>query len=150
MGRVRAQVEIAALASATEELWYDTRRWPTFVDGLAHVAKVEGDWPRAGRVVWDAKPGGRGRVLERVTAYEARAAQTLEVEDERIAGTQRIEFHPTERGCRVVLALDYRVKDRKPLMAVVDRLFVRRPMTDSLQRPLERLRREVEAGDLVS
>ena len=32
------------------------------------VAKVEGDWPRAGRVVWDAKPGGRGRVLERVTA----------------------------------------------------------------------------------
>jgi uncharacterized membrane protein len=89
-------------------------------------------------------------VLERVTAYEARAGQTLEVEDERIAGTQRIEFHPTERGCRVVLALDYRVKDRKPLMAVVDRLFVRRPMTDSLQRTLERLRREVEAGDLVS
>jgi Polyketide cyclase / dehydrase and lipid transport len=149
MGRVRAEVEIAALASAVEELWYDTSRWPTFIDGLAHVAKVEGDWPHAGRVLWDAKPGGRGRVVEHVVDYEARAGQTLEVEDAKITGTQRIEFHPTERGCRVVLALDYTVKQRRPFMPVVDALFIRRPMTDSLKRTVARLRREVEAGDRV-
>src|SRR4051812_44719689 len=98
MGRVSAEVEVAALASAAEELWYDTSRWPTFVDGLAHVAKVEGDWPRDGRVVWDARPGGRGRVVERVAAYEPRAGQTVRVEDEKVVGTQRVEFHPTAQG----------------------------------------------------
>jgi hypothetical protein len=150
VGRVRAEIEIAALASAAEELWYDTRRWPTFVDGLGHVAKVEGDWPRGGRVVWDARPGGRGRVVERVRDYEARAGQTVQVEDEKIVGTQRVEFHPTEQGCRVALELEYHVKQRRPLMPVVDLLFIRRPMTDSLKRTLTRLRREVEAGDAVS
>jgi uncharacterized membrane protein len=148
MGRVRAEVEIAALTSVAEALWYDTSRWPTFVDGLAHVAKVEGAWPRSGRVVWDAKPDGRGRVVERVRAYEARAGQTVEVEDERITGLQRVAFHPTDAGCRVELELDYRLKARRPLLAVVDALFIRRPMTDSLRRTLVRLRREVEAGDL--
>jgi hypothetical protein len=145
MGRVRAEVEIAALASAAEALWYDTTRWPAFVDGLAHVAKVDGDWPRDGRVVWDARPGGRGRVVERVQAYEARAGQTVAVEDERVSGLQRIAFHPTAAGCRVALELDYALKAQRPLMAVVDRLFIRRPMTDSLRRTLTRLRREVEA-----
>jgi uncharacterized membrane protein len=150
MGRVRAEVEIAALASAVEELWYDTARWPTFVDGLAHVAKVEGDWPRAGRVVWDARPGGRGRVVERVQDYEARAGQTVAVEDDKIAGLQRVAFVPAQGGCRVALELDYRLKARRPLMAVVDVLFIRRPMTDSLRRTLARLRVEVEAGDAVA
>jgi uncharacterized membrane protein len=149
MGRVTAEVEVAALASAAEELWYDTSRWPTFIDGLAHVAKVEGEWPRGGRVVWDAKPDGRGRVLEHVTVHEARVGQTVELEDERIMGTQRIEFHPTGGGCRVTLTLDYRIKQRRPLMAVVDLLFVRRPMTDSLKRTLTRFRRELEAADRI-
>jgi hypothetical protein len=149
VGRVRAEIEIAALASAAEELWYDTQRWPTFIDGLGHVAKVEGDWPRDGRVVWDARPGGRGRVVERVRAYQARAGQTVEVEDDKVLGTQRVEFHPTERGCRVALELEYHVKQRRPLMPLVDLLFIRRPMTDSLKRTLTRLRREVEAGDAV-
>ena len=80
MGRVRASIAIAALASEAEALWYDTTRWPTFIDGLHHVARLEGDWPGAGaRVLWDSKPGGRGRVQERVTAYTAREGQTLDV-----------------------------------------------------------------------
>jgi uncharacterized membrane protein len=149
MGRVRAEIEIGTLASAVEELWYDTDRWPTFVDGLAHVTKVEGDWPHAGRVVWDAKPGGRGRVVERVEAYEARSGQTVGVEDEKITGTQTIQFVPTDHGCRVVLALEYRLKQRRPLLLLVDRLFIRRPMTESLKRTLTRLRREVEIGDRI-
>jgi uncharacterized membrane protein len=148
MGKVRAEVEVAALASAAEELWYDTSRWPTFVDGLAHVAKVEGDWPHAGRVLWDAKVDGRGRVDERVMTHEARVGQTLAVEDEKISGTQRVEFHPTDNGCRIVLALDYRLKLDKPIAPVID-LFARRPMKDSLKRTLTRFRQELEAGDGV-
>jgi hypothetical protein len=46
----------------------------------------------------------------------------------------------------VALQLDYHVKQQRPLMAVVDVLFIRRPMTDSLKRTLTRLRREVEAS----
>ena len=146
MGRVRAEVEVAALASAAEELWYDTARWPTFVDGLAHVAKVEGDWPRSGRVVWDAKVDGRGRVEERVSRHEARVGQTLDIEDDKIRGVQSVEFHPDGDGCKVVLSLDYTLKMDPPQRQVID-LFARRPMRDSLKRTLERFRHELEAGD---
>lgn len=148
MGRVKAEVTVAALASAAEELWYDTSRWPTFVDGLAHVAKVEGDWPRAGRVVWDAKVDGRGRVDERVTVHEARVGQTVSVEDEKVTGAQRVEFHPISGGCRIVLSLDYRLKMDGPQAFVIDR-FARRPMRDSLKRTLARFKRELEVGDAI-
>jgi uncharacterized membrane protein len=148
MGRVKAEVTVAALASAAEELWYDTNRWPTFVDGLAHVAKVEGDWPRAGRVLWDTKIDGRGRVDERVTTHEARVGQTVSVEDEKVTGTQRVEFHPTDDGCRIVLSLDYRLKMDGPASFVIDR-FARRPMRDSLKRTLARFKRELEVGDQI-
>lgn len=147
MGRVRAEVKVAALASVAEELWYDTGRWPTFVDGLAHVAKVEGDWPRSGRVLWDAKLDGRGRVDERVEAHEARVGQTLRVEDDKITGVQRVEFHPDGDGCKIVLSLDYVLKMDPPQRQVID-LFARRPMRDSLKRTLRRFKHELEAGDL--
>jgi uncharacterized membrane protein len=148
MGRVRAEVRVAALASAAEELWYDTARWPTFVDGLAHVSKVEGDWPRGGRVLWDAKVDGRGRVDERVVAHETRVGQTLSVEDEKITGTQRIAFQPDGDGCTVVLTLDYRLKMDPPRRQLID-FFTRRPMRDSLKRTLQRFKRELEAGDEI-
>jgi hypothetical protein len=148
MGRVRAEVHVTGLASTAEELWYDTSRWPTFVDGLAHVAKVEGDWPRAGRVLWDTKVDGRGRVDERVTTHEARVGQTVSVEDEKITGTQTVEFHPTNDGCRIVLTLDYRLKMDPPRRQLID-FFTRRPMRDSLKRTLARFKRELEVGDQI-
>ena len=146
MSRVRAAIDIPALASEAEALWYDTTRWPTFIDGLHHIARLEGDWPHAGaRVLWDSNPGGRGRVQERVTAYAAREGQTLEVEDEKIRGTQRVVFTPTETGVTVTLELRYELKDDKPLMPIVDLFFVRRPQRDSLIRTLRRFRTEVTA-----
>jgi hypothetical protein len=146
MGRVRAEIEVAALASAAEELWYDTARWPTFVDGLAHVEKVQGDWPHDGRVLWDAKVDGRGRVDERVVRQEARVGQTLAVEDDKLTGTQRVEFHPTDGGCRLVLELEYRLKMDRPAATVIG-VFARRPLRDSLKRTLKRFRQELEADD---
>ena len=146
MGRVRASIAIAALASEAEALWYDTTRWATFVDGLHHIARLEGDWPRAGaRVLWDSAPNERGRVQERVVAYVAREGQTVTVEDEKIHGTQRVSFTPTETGVTVALELDYVLKEQRLGMALVDLLFVRRPQRESLQRTLRRFRTEVAA-----
>jgi hypothetical protein len=146
MGRVRASIAIAALASEAEALWYDTNRWPTFVDGLHHIARLEGDWPNPGaRVLWDSNPGGRGRVQEQVTAYTAREGQTVDVEDEKIFGTQQITFTPTETGVTVTLELRYELKDRKPGMPLIDLVFIRRPQRDSLARTLRRFRTEVTA-----
>src|SRR6266545_601095 len=103
MGRVNAELQLPGVATSdAEELWYDTRRWPTFDDG----------WPRRPGtvVVWDAKPGGRGRVLERVVSFEARVGQTVEVEDEKIHGRQTIGFTPSPDGCTVTLELHYAIK----------------------------------------
>ena len=146
MSRVRASIAVPALASEAEALWYDTARWPTFIDGLHHIARLEGDWPHAGaRVLWDSNPGGRGRVQERVIAYAAREGQTLEVEDEKIRGTQRIAFNPTETGVTVTLELRYELKEAKPGMPLIDLLFIRRPQREALERTLRRFRTEVTA-----
>jgi uncharacterized membrane protein len=144
MGSVRASIRVPGLASEAEALWYDTRRWSTFIDGLHHVARVEGDWPHSGgRVVWDSNPGGRGRVQERVVSYAAREGQTVDVEDEKIRGTQRVSFTPADDEVVVALELRYELKEARPGMALVDLLFIRRPQRESLQRTLRRFRIEV-------
>ena len=146
MGKVSVSITVPARASEAEALWYDTGRWPVFVDGLKHVVRTGEDWPAAGaRVLWDSHPGGRGRVQERVTAYEARVGQTSAVEDEKIRGTQRIAFEPREDGVTVRLALEYEVKDARPGMWFVDAFFVRRPQRDSLARTLRRFAVELAA-----
>ena len=146
MGRVRASIVVPGLASEAEELWYDTTRWPTFVDGLHHVARLEGDWPRAGaRVLWDSQPGGRGRVQERVTRYAAREGQTLEVEDEKLRGTQSVKLRAGRGRRHGHPGAALRAKEQRPGMAVVDLLFIRRPQRESLERTLRRFRTEVAA-----
>ncbi len=144
MGRVSARIDVPGQASDAEALWYDHRRWPAFVDGLKHVARVDGDWPRAGaKVVWDSWPGGRGRVLEAVRGYEPRAGQSVDVEDERIRGTQRVAFSPHHDGVTVSLELEYELKDPRMRFAPFDLVFVRRPQRESLQRTLRRFAAEL-------
>jgi hypothetical protein len=146
VSRVRASIQVPALASEAEALWYDTKRWPTFIDGLHHITRLEGDWPHPGaRVLWDSKPGGRGRVQERVTAYAAREGQTLEVDDEKITGTQVLSFAPAEGGAIVSLELSYALKSPSPWMALVDLVFIRRTQRESLERTLRRFRTELAA-----
>ena len=114
----------------------------TDYDGFGHVAKLEGDWPRPGaRLLWESRPGGRGLVNERVTAYEPGRGQTLEVEDEQMQATQTVFFEPAGDRVRVTLGLDYRLKRRfTPLLV---RLFTRRALRASLQRTLARFAREL-------
>jgi Polyketide cyclase / dehydrase and lipid transport len=147
VGRARASIELPAQVSAAEALWYDVTRWPAFVDGFGHVAKLEGDWPRAGaRLVWDSVQAGRGRVVERVVHYEVRAGQTVEVEDPRITGTQTVTFTPSGDGVsRLDLELRYALKDSTPVTPLVDLLFVRRAFNDALKRTVSRFGRELRA-----
>lgn len=147
MGRATAVADLDVPVSAAEALWYDTERWPVFVDGFKHVVRLEGDWPRAGaRLTWDSVPDGRGRVLEVVSAYEVRAGQTVAVEDGQLTGTQVVRFVPRpDRRSRIELELRWTLKNRNVLTPVFDLFFVRRGFADSLRRTLFRFAREVAA-----
>jgi hypothetical protein len=145
MGKAEASVEVGGLASEAEALWYDPVRWPAWIDGFGHVVDVPTTWPAEGRLVWNSTPGGRGRVLETVTAYEPRGGQTLAVEDSRLRGTQRVEFTPGPDNVKITLSLDYELKERNPLTPLVDLLFVRRAIVASLRRTLARFARERRA-----
>jgi hypothetical protein len=147
MGRASASVEVPGLASEAEALWYDPVRWPAWVDGFGHLLEISDGWPASGQVVWNSVPGGRERVIERVTAYEPRAGQTLAVEDSRLHGTQRVAFTPGPEHTKVTLSLEYEVKERTPVTWLVDLLFVRREVVASLRRTLARFARE-RRGDM--
>ena len=130
-----------------EDCWYDTSGWPGWVDSLARIVSVEGDWPETGAtVVWESTPAGRGRVREQVIAYEALAGQTNEVEDDSIRGQQQVTFTPAASGVEVELSLTYSIKRRSPITPVIDWLFVRPPMTVSLTKTLERFAVALEAS----
>ena len=129
-----------------QKLWYDTSRWATWIDGLSHVAKVDGPWPESGaKVIWDSHPAGRGRVVERVVAYEALAGQSLEVEDKSIRGRQTIVFTPADIKVDVELTLEYEIKNRSILTPLIDLLFIRRAMISSLGGTLTRFGVELAA-----
>jgi hypothetical protein len=148
LGRARAEIELPGPISAAEDLWYDTARWPTFVDGFGHLVKQDEGWPRevGARVVWDSVRDGRGRVAEKVVRYEVRVSQSVAVEDPRITGTQTVTFAPAEEGrCRMTLELDYSMKGTGPFGPVVDALFVRRMFRDALRRTLSRFARELRS-----
>ena len=143
MPRIRAAVSVPGLASEAEALWYDPQRWPVWIDGFGHLVKLEGEWPATGaRAVWNSKPGGRGRVVERVAAYETRAGQTLEVEDEKLRGTQTVTFEPRAGDVEVALELEYELKGSSVITPLTDVLFIRRALRDSLKRSLARFARE--------
>jgi hypothetical protein len=141
--RVSVTTTVPGRVADAEELWYDPHRWAAWIDGFGHVARLDGEWPQVGaRLLWDSRPGGRGRVLERVSAYEPRRGQTLEVEDEKLTGLQAVTFEPVGDEVRVSLTLEYTLKSSN---RVLDLLFVRRALRDSLNRTLTRFAHERRA-----
>lgn len=144
---MRAQVtrDLPGDVSEAERLWYDLGRWPSFIDGFARVVSLDGDWPSVGAtLVWESRPAGRGRVQERVSAHEPGAGQTVEVDDERLQGTQSVSFTALDDGVAVSLELRYDLKQRNPFTPIVDWLFIRRALGDSLRRTLVRFGSELE------
>ena len=86
-----------------------------------------------------------------VIAYEPRVRQTRDVEDDRLRGTQTVAFEAAGADdVRVTLTLDYELKERNAFTPLVDRLFIRRELTDSLRRTLTRFGHERGAEILGS
>ncbi len=148
MPRAAASSVVLGRIAEAEDLYYDPQRWPAWVDGFGHVVRLEGDWPHAGAELhWPSRPGGRGRVVERVTAHEERSSQTLAVEDLTLRGTQRVAFEAIEADTRVTVTLEFEIKQRTFLGPRAG-FFVRRSGADSLRRSLNRFAAERE-GDLA-
>lgn len=148
MGRVSARIDLPVTAGDAEAAWLDVARWPSFVDGLRRVVRVDGPWPAAGAIVeWESHPGGRGRVVERVVEHSQGSGQSLDIEDEGVAGRQAVAFDPLPSGdgVRVTLSLRYAIRSRSPLTPLVDALFIRRSQRESLERTLQRFGAEVTA-----
>ncbi|MEA2291761.1 MAG: hypothetical protein QOF17_781 [Solirubrobacteraceae bacterium] len=142
--RVRASVTVPGRAEEAEALWLDPSRWASWIDGFGHVVALDPAWPEPGaRLRWASVPRGRGLVEERVTGRRPAHSHAVAVEDERLAGTQRVTFSPGEHEARVTLELEYELKARTA--PLVDLLFVRRSLRDSLARTLTRFGHERRA-----
>jgi hypothetical protein len=125
-------------ALVAQELWTNTARWPTFVDGFGHVLEQDEDWPEPGtKVVWQSGPAGRGRVTERIKA-NADGLVATDVFDHQMAALQTARFEAAEDGCNVYLSLDYELTSGGPLRALTDVLFIRRALAMALERTLRR------------
>src|SRR5436305_15280919 len=123
MGVARAVTLVPLAPQEAYDLWTDTRRWATFVDGFGHVERLEDAWPGpAAKIVWKSVPGGRCVVSERVTKALPGALQEVVVFEERLDGTQTVTFSPEEDATRVELQLDYKVSVGGPLKPIVDAL----------------------------
>jgi hypothetical protein len=131
-----------------EALWLDLSRWATFIEGFAHVESKDDSWPDKGsRLVWNSLPDGRGRVTEKVTARGVGHVTTRLLE-ESLTGMQSVTFQPDEGGGTIVdLRLEYELNPttmwrQGGLGKIVNLLFIRRAMTDSLARTLRRFATE--------
>jgi Polyketide cyclase / dehydrase and lipid transport len=144
MTKVSVAVPVPASVHEAEICWYDTARWPAWVDGVDRVIEVSADWPAAGAsVTWQSGPAGRGRVTERAISHEPLAGQTVEVQDDSITGRQRVSFTPADDHVMVTLSLDYEIQRRSLFTPLVDRLFIRRAMAASLTTTLSRFGAEL-------
>jgi hypothetical protein len=147
MRAVHVTREFDGTIAEAERCWYDTSRWSHWVDGLDRVVEVTGAWPEAGATVtWESGPAGRGRVVERVTAHEPLRGLVLEVQDGSIRGRQIVTFTSVPGGVEVTLVLEYQLRRRSPVSRVVDLLFIRRAMTDSLDATVSRFGAELESA----
>ena len=145
MARTARAARVVELSpEGTLTLWADPDRWPSFVEGFARALEVSPDWPAEGaRVVWESRPGGRGRVTEKVVEHGPRRFAT-QVFEQSLSGRQTITASEDAEGTRVELALDYELSKYGPLRAIADALFIRRALRDSLRRTLRRFAVEAE------
>jgi hypothetical protein len=135
--RIQASITVPGRAEEAEALWLDQSRWAAWIEGFAHVERIDPGWPAAGTTLrWSSVPRGRGLVQERVLAHEPARRLELAVEDEQLRGTQRTRFEPADDEVRVTLELEYELKTRT--FPLVDRLFVRRALQDALRRTVAR------------
>jgi hypothetical protein len=126
-----------------EQLWYDRSRWASWVAGFAALQKLGEEWPLEGaRRVWVTRPAGRGLISETVRSYVAGDGQTLEFEDAKVRGVQRVRFESDGARTRVTVKVDLETKGRMP---PARRWWLRRQFRGELERTLERFSYELAA-----
>jgi hypothetical protein len=145
---VRASRRVVLPPAEAFQLWTDVGRWPTFIEGFAHAVSQDDSWPAEGsKLVWQSLPDGRGRVNEKVQRSGDYFVGTRIVEDA-MHGMQEVSFHAGEEGHSIAeLELAYELNPTTvwrtgPLGTVVNALFIRRALTDSLARTLRRFATE--------
>jgi hypothetical protein len=142
---VSRRMQYGSSVAQAEGLWYDVSRWRSWVDGFGDLVECRGAWPDVGgSVTWDSTPYGRGRVVERVREFHAGRGQAVSVQDERLEGVQRVSFVAVGQVTEVTFELDYKLRNARPGSAIVDLLFIRRAVGDSLGRTLEAFGHELE------
>jgi len=135
------------------DLWLDTSRWPTFVDGFDAVDRLHERWPEPGaQAVWHSKPGGRGVVTEKVAELEPPGRVVVTVIDDKLSARQTVTFEPDREGggSRVLVELDYKLNEGGPLQGVANFIFIRRALRDSIRRTLQRFAVEAEEDAALS
>jgi hypothetical protein len=140
---ITASVVVEGPAVEVEQLWYDRSRWAAWIDGFAHLSKLDDDWPQAGaRRVWVTPPGGRGLISETATAYTAGAGHALAFEDERVRGVQDVRLESDGVRTRITVSIDLATKSR---LAPARTWWLRRRLGDSLRLSLRRFSYELAA-----
>jgi uncharacterized membrane protein len=144
MARAERAVTVELTPEVAFELWTDITRWPTFIEGFARADRLDESWPAAGaKLVWQSVPTGRGTVTEKVRRSQPGKLFETEVLEERLTGTQTVEFAPAEEGgTAVILALDYKLTQRGVLSRLTDLLFIRGAQHNALARTLRRFATE--------
>jgi hypothetical protein len=142
--RTGAAQVVELTPEASLALWTDLGRRATFVEGFARTLEVSPEWPAEGaKVVWESRPGGRGRVTERVVEH-APGRFTTELFEEALHGRQAMIVSEHADGTLVELELEYELAKYGPLRAVADAVFVRRALRDALRRTLRRFAVEAQ------
>ena len=136
--RARAALPLGPVEALA--LWRDVERWPTFVEGFARADRVDESWPATGaKVVWSSVPTGRGTVTEKVRDSRPGERIETEVREERLIGTQTVEFAPADDGgTAVILTLEYALTQKGMLTRLTDVLFIRGAQHSALARTLRR------------
>jgi hypothetical protein len=128
-------------------LWLDLSRWATFIEGFAHTLSRDESWPAEGsKLVWESSAGGRGRVTEKVEESGDHFLASR-INEEALQGRQDVRFSALDDGSLAELWLEYdlhptTVWRQGPLGVVVNALFIRRALADSLARTLRRFATE--------
>jgi hypothetical protein len=140
----RAQGRVPLRPEDAVALWSDTARWPSFVEGFAHITDRTPGWPAPDeRVIWESTAGGRGRVTEKVVERGPDRFVTMVFEDA-LMGRQGLRALPAPDGSEVELSLEYTLVKYGPLSVVADAIFIRRALRDALRRTLFRFTVEAQ------
>jgi hypothetical protein len=146
MSRITEALLVDGSLKEVWDLYFDPDRWAAWVDGFASVERSDGYPEAGGTLVWRSNPAGRGTVTERVVEHAPRTRHRTDWTDPESRGELLSEFGVEGESVRVSLTLDYRLARGGPFAWLTERLFVRGQVRRSLQRSLERLKREAEAS----